>query len=108
MDRAVYVSRGRGLEGLLTDHRIDQVRVYISIYACICSFNFQPRPDAYQSQSNHPTIVEIQVINDARELLRRGEWDAGVLLAVQQLEAWILQGPPGFWERHSGTFCRCS
>lgn len=43
-----------------------------------------------------------QIINDARELFKRGEWDAGALLAVQQMEAWILQGPPGFWERHSG------
>ena len=26
VDRAMYISRGRGLEGLLTDHRIDKVR----------------------------------------------------------------------------------
>ena len=49
-----------------------------------------------------PPNPKPQIINDVRELLRRGEWDAGVLLAVQQMEAWILQGPPGFWERHSG------
>ncbi len=29
-----------------------------------------------------------------------------MLLAVQQVEAWILQGPPGFWERHSGACVR--
>lgn len=58
-----------------------------------------PNPDG-----RHTHTTPTQIINDARELLRRGEWDAGVLLAVRQMEAWILQGPPGFWERHSGAW----
>lgn len=62
------------------------------------SVDYQPMHTP--NPSNPP---KLEIINDVRELLRRGEWDAGVLLAVQQMEAWILQGPPGFWERHSGA-----
>ena len=66
VDRIIYISRGKGLERLLTDNRIDKI------------------------------------IADVKEYLRAGQWDAGVLLAVQEIESWIEKGPPGFWEEHSG------
>ncbi|TFJ86422.1 hypothetical protein NSK_002079 [Nannochloropsis salina CCMP1776] len=66
VDRTMYVSRGRGLEAILTDDRIDEV------------------------------------MEEVKALLRRGDWDRGVVTAVEMIGQWVERGPPGFWERHGG------
>ncbi|KAM3570318.1 hypothetical protein VYU27_007611 [Nannochloropsis oceanica] len=67
VDRTMYISRGKGVENLLTDDRIDQV------------------------------------MSDVKGLLRGGDWDGGVLMAVGKVAEWVDMGPPGFWERWGGT-----
>ena len=66
VDRTMYISRGKGVENLLTDDRIDQV------------------------------------MSDLKGLLRGGDWDGGVLMAVGKVAEWVDMGPPGFWERWGG------
>lgn len=53
------------------------------------------------SPSGHDMI---QIVDDARGLLREGNMDGGVLVAVQDMQSMIVRGPPSIWEEHKGAW----